>query len=152
MPCRLAHLRSLPWLLLAAWMAMWPGLESRQSAVRQALRTVTPARELALAGGGCCRARAVEAPSGPIGGDRHGCCRPRDEATTRPASCPEGGGARCGQCFGTAGLLMLAYVQSLPDPERPVLGALRPGDHVASSRDLRPPVPPPRPASAPILA
>jgi hypothetical protein len=39
-------------------------------------------------------------------------------------------------------LFALALV--VPEPERAVMGAIFPGDHVAASRDLRPPVPPPR--------
>lgn len=132
------------WLPLAAWLAMWPALEARQAPqVRTAVEMTRKAR---LQRGGCCRARAALAAAREHGAGRHGCCAEREGAGRMPA-CPEQGSSRCGQCFGTSGLLLATHVLSLPDPERPRLGSIRHGDHVADSRDLRPPEPPPRVAN-----
>lgn len=130
------------WLLLAAWLALWPAAESPQAIARE---HAMMARSL-VSTAGCCRAQARDVPDEPAPG--RGCCSRRSESPARPPSCPEGGASRCAQCFGYAALLMFANAQATLEPERPVLGAIRHGDHVAASRDLRPPVPPPRTAIA----
>ena len=130
------------WLPLAAWLALWPAAESKQAAARERM----PLRTMAVRGG-CCRAEARTAAQTEVqtadAGPR-GCCAERREQPARPPMCPEGGNARCAPCFGAGGPLLIAHALTVPDPERNELGAIRHGDHVAVSRDLRPPVPPPR--------
>lgn len=133
-------------LLLAAWLAFWPAAEARQAAARE--RMPIPRPVAAAVARGCCQARpapqASQQPSADADDARRGCCSRPAGAPTRVPSCPEGGAARCAQCFGYGALLMFTHVQAVPEPERPMLGAIRHGDHVAASRHLRPPVPPPR--------
>jgi hypothetical protein len=146
-----ARILRLGWLLLAGWLALWPAAEARRADLRlgaaQFAQTakfekmaqfaqMAPAADVAGPAGGCCRAAK------PAGEDA--CCRGRSETPARPASCPEGGTPRCIQCQTTGGAALFAHSLAVPEPERAVLGAIFLGDHVAVSRDLRPPVPPPR--------
>lgn len=141
---RTARLIALAWLPLAAWLALWPAVEARQLPMREMARqTVKVVR------GGCCGARPAEGAALPRGNERHGCCRGQGEAPARVPACPDGGSARCQQCLNHGGPLLFTHVLSVPDPERRVLGALLHGDLVAASRDLRPPVPPPRSIGVP---
>jgi hypothetical protein len=129
----------LGWLLLAGWLLLWPAVEACRQEWPMLVERAAPER---TAAGGCGRAAGS--------GDQGGCCRGRSEAPARPATCPEGSNsARCNQCFGAGGPLLFAHALTVPEPERVVLGAILLGDHVVASRDLRPPVPPPR-AEAPI--
>ena len=135
---------ALAWLPLAAWLALWPAAQSRQAAQRE-LQPV----QLAAADGGGCRMRCPGEAGRPDGAGRHGCCAGREDAPERAPQCPDGGASRCLQCFGQGGPLLFAHALSVPEPERNVLGAIRHGDLVAATRDLRPPVPPPRAAREP---
>ncbi len=144
MPHRSHTLTAFLWLPLAAWLALWPAMEARQAPrplVSGAM--VRKARPVTVGG---CHARAAMAVARPQGDGCGSCCADRNGSERRMPACPEQGSARCGQCFGTNGLLLVAHVLSMPDPERPELGLIRHGDHVAASRDLRPPEPPPRAA------
>jgi len=121
------------WLVLAGWLAMWPAAEARQAELRLvAAPTVPDSGAL----GGCC------GPSKPVADS--GCCRGRGESPARPMSCPDAGSARCVQCQSTGGAALFAQALVVPEPERAALGAIVLRDPVAASRDLRPPVPPPR--------
>jgi hypothetical protein len=144
LPHRSHTLTAFLWLPLAAWLALWPAMEARQAPrplVSGAM--VRKARPVTVGG---CHARAAMAVARPQGDGCGSCCADRNGSERRMPACPEQGSARCGQCFGTNGLLLVAHVLSMPDPERPELGLIRHGDHVAASRDLRPPEPPPRAA------
>jgi hypothetical protein len=124
----------LGWLLLAGWLLLWPATEARFQKWPMMAERGAPDR---AAASGCSRTAGSA--------DRGGCCRGRSEAPARPATCPEGGNsARCGQSCGAGGPLLFAHALTVPEPERVVLGAIVLGDHVVASRDLRPPVPPPR--------
>lgn len=145
MPHRSHSLTALLWLPLAAWLAFWPAMEARQAP--QQLVSGGTMRKVRPASDGGCRARAAMVAARPQGDGCGACCSDRGGGERRMPACPEQGSSRCGQCFGTNGLLMAAHVLSMPDPERPELGPIRHGDHVAASRDLRPPEPPPRVAN-----
>ncbi len=138
------------WLPLAVWLALWPALEARQALRR--LTAVEMTRKALPARGGCCRARAALVAAREQGPSQQGCRAARDGCERRMPACPEQGSSSCGPCFGTSGLLLATHVLSLPDPERPELGSIRHGDHVAASRDLRPPEPPPRAANPFLIA
>ncbi len=129
------------WLLLAAWLGLWPAVASHRAASRELAAAPAPA-SLAAVHGCCCPAGTEAVPAD--GASRRGCCGEPLGAPTRAPSCPEGGSARCAQCVGCGAAPLLAFVYPAPDPQRPVLGSLPDGDLVADSRDLRPPVPPPR--------
>lgn len=139
MTLRPSRLLTWLWLPLAAWLAWWPASQSRQAAVRE----LQPVRVAAAEEQGCHR-RCQAAESASASEERHCCCSGRAEAPDRVPSCPEGGASRCLQCFGQGGPLLFAHALIVPEPERNLLGAIRHGDLVAASRDLRPPVPPPR--------
>lgn len=92
----------------------------------------------------CCAARTPVAPA-----DRdapRGCGNVPLGSPVRAPSCPDGGASRCAQCVGFGAAPLLANSTSVPDPECCVFGSLLDGDSIADSRDLRPPVPPPRAA------
>ncbi len=130
------------WLLLAVWLAFWPAFATQQAALRadaQARRSV-----VAEAVHGCCCATPT-APAGEKDDARGGCEGPLGSPARAP-SCPDGGASRCSQCVGCGALPLLAHAALAPDPELTVVGSLPEGDHVAASRNLRPPVPPPRTA------
>lgn len=141
------------WLLLASWLAFWPAAEARQAAARE--RMPMPRPVAAAVARGCCQARpapqASRQPSVDDDSAQRGCCSRPSGSPARGPSCPEGGASRCAQCFGYGALLMFAHAQPVPDPERPMLGAIRHGDLAACSRDLRPPVPPPRTTGQPLF-
>ena len=150
MPFRPTSLVAWLWLPLAAWLALWPAVEARVSPPR--LPATSHVRKSPPRGGSGCHMRAAKAGLRSQGGGCHGCCADRDGGERRAPACPEQGSSRCGQCFGTNGLLLAAHVLSMPDPERPELGSIRHGDLVAASRDLRPPEPPPRATPAILFA
>jgi len=120
------------WLLLAGWLALWPAAEARQAELRL---SAVPTAPVSKAGGGCSSNQSADG----------GCCRGCSGTPARPVSCPDAGSARCVQCQGTGGAALFAQALVVPEPERAALGAIFLGDPVAASRDLRPPVPPPRP-------
>jgi hypothetical protein len=120
-------------LLLAAWMAVWPATEAATSVAR--LAALTASRTKAT------RPCGMRAEAGGSGRD---CCRESESSDARSPLCPEGGAARCSQCFSMGGLVLFAHGPALPDPECVDLGAIRSGNLAATSRAPRPPVPPPR--------
>jgi hypothetical protein len=144
---RAPRLLAAVWLPLAAWLVLWPAAQARQAAVRE----LQPVR-VAAAGDRGCRMRCAAEVETPAAAGRHCCCAGREEAPERVPPCPDGGASRCLQCFGQGGPLLFAHALSVPEPERNLLGAIRHGDLVAASRDLRPPVPPPRPGGPPLFA
>ncbi len=143
MHLRTARLFALAWLPLAAWLALWPAVEARELPAREMARQAAK-----VVRSGCCGSRPAEGGAQPRENERHGCCAGQGEAAARVPACPDGGNARCQQCLNHGGLLLFTHALPVPDPERKVLGAILHGDLVAASRDLRPPVPPPRSTAA----
>lgn len=137
------------WLLLAAWLAFWPAIASHRASSRDPV----PVRHQTASAAGhscCCAAQPPAAPA-----DReapHGCCNGPLGSPVRAPSCPDGSASRCAQCVGFGTAPLLADATPVSDPERSVLGSFLDGDRVADSRDLRPPVPPPRAAGESLFA
>lgn len=141
LPRTVTGLCASSWLLLAAWLGVWPAVASHRAASRELVAMRTAAITVA-AHGCCCAARDEAATAG--GEARRGCCDEPLGAPVRAPSCPDSGTARCSHCVGCGAAPLLAFATPAPDPQRSVLGSLPDSDLVTDSRHLRPPVPPPR--------
>jgi len=162
---RAPHRRRLVLGLLALWLGLWPGADAVTGTSRLQALAASVARGDAPAAlqpdhpaqpvGRCCAA-APDRPTSPsfcsaaaATGARSceqptaSACQERSESPAPPTGCPLGKSARCASCCGPGGMVLFVAASPTLEADRAVVGLIDTSGKLASSRHLKPPVPPP---------